>query len=246
MLLSQFVELILADHNNITLVNKDDFFIEYSKINKKDLLKLVDEIEINEYSKKMWCNIILVLNETDITDEVFDYLYKNKIAMIELGHKKLDKIKLKKLIPYCEEALFTYLKIVFCYSFYSEEEFAIEFIKYISDNLINQLLFSKPSSDTKLYIMLYSAIKNKNNLSPETYNKINDIILSKRLKVTCDQTEIEAAYKKENYIYNLGISQNIFANKEILKELTQTKNMKFSKQIKNNANYTLKIKRILS
>lgn len=67
-------------------------------------------------------------------------------------------------------------------------------------------------------------------------------MIAKKLKVERDSSKLIEFANQKDFIYNLRICKNIFADNRVLKILVNSRDIKYSKYIREMVTQTLKIK----
>ena len=249
MTINEYLVAVTENASYIKLTERDDFYniVDFGNtdIDCGLIKKITEEFNIDDKTRKFWDIILPYIPEKYIDDDIFNFLLKNKISLIELGHMNLDDNKLKKLIPYCEEALYTFIKRCYCDKQYSPEKFTAEIKKYLNDNVAIQLLYSVPSDIEKRNILLYFCNNSDVILSENVKDITQKSVEVEILKITTDINKIIQAYEKNCYIFHIAISGNYNTPDNILEALSDIRDIKFSKKIRENARNTLKIKKML-
>ena len=80
----------------------------------------------NEEQEKVWDSLLSVLDVDSITDEIIEYLVKNKISILTLCHLELSNKWLIKLLDYDDAPIYTISKRYYLSSEYSFSQF-VEF-----------------------------------------------------------------------------------------------------------------------
>ena len=240
--LLEYLKCVLLDNQYLKWIADDSY---YDKVLPEVLF--VDELLLHEIISKfhqsdernaLWEAILSYLSPESISQSVFEYLMKNKIGIIALGHKDLDDKKLDTLANHVEEALFTLAKRFYKRDSYSCTDFCSFLKKHDHDMLLEQLLFETPNDPKKELILYYFYYR-------RDQSRITRLIKAKKLRITESTEEIENAYKLKDYLLNLAISSNLFTPDEILEELAKISEMKYASKIRSNIKETLKFKKIL-
>lgn len=218
-------------------------------VDEKLLLKVASKLHKQKERESFWNNLLDYLSEKSLTRNVFDYLLRNKIALVSLAHKRLDDEKLKKLIPYAEEALFTLAKRYYGQSEYypsdfddetkySSEDFAGFLCEYYYDALLEQLSSLKPDDPEKEQILFYFYSKKHR---PD----VEKLIELRCLEITNDPVMIQSAYERNDPLRFLALSKNMFVAADMLESLGNVSDIENTSCIRNNARKTLSIKKYL-
>ena len=242
------VEINLTEY--LTRVLNDDQWIyedacgivagDDSSVDDKLLLDIMSKLHERKERDPFWENLLDYLPQKSLSQNVFDYLLKNKIGLIRLAHMDLDDNKLKKLVMYAEEALFTLAKRYYGKKEYSVADFASFLCEYKNGTLLEQLGFIKPDNPKKGQILFYFYSKDK-----EYQSEIKKLIESKYLEITNDSSIIQVAYESNEPLYSLALSKNIFASIDILDALTNISGVENASYIRKNSRETLSLKKYI-
>ena len=206
--------------------------------------KLLSDIASKLHERKerdlFWENLLDYLPTKSLSQNVFDYLLENKIALIRLAHMDLDDNKLKKLVIYAEEALFTLAKRYYGGKEYSVADFASFLCEYKNDELLWQLGYVRPDGREKEKVLFYFYFRDKKR-QPE----IDKLIKSRYFEITSDPSTIQSAYESNEPLYSLALSKNIFASVDILRALTNISGIKNASYIRRSSRETLLLKKYL-
>lgn len=218
-------------------------------VDEKLLLKVASKLHKQKERESFWEDLLDYLPEKSLTQNVFGYLLENKIALVSLAHRRFDDERLKKLIPYAEEALFTLAKRYYGQSEYypsdfdgeirySAEDFAGFLCEYYYDALLEQLSSLKPDDPEKEMILFYFYSKKHR---PD----VEKLIESKCPEATNDPATIQSAYESNAPLRFLALSRNLFVTTDMLESLGNVSDMENASCIRSNARKTLSIKKYL-
>ncbi len=195
----------------------------------------------SNYEKEAWEAILSVLSSSEVSDDIVEYLIKNKIALTDLCHMNLKNKWLSKLIPYDDAPVYTMASRYYLSEDYSPNDF-IEFYNlhlhkydYISIHLL-ELYKNAPNRELLKYLCF-----NNNNFSKK--EALNQQIIADKLLSETDEKEIYNIYNTYSDIGDilLSIAKNYFTPKDILKELCSVKNVKYASEIRQLSKENLKI-----
>ncbi|MDR2527433.1 MAG: hypothetical protein LBD04_00225 [Synergistaceae bacterium] len=238
--LTEYLMWVLNDDQWITEDACDLAADDDSYVDEQLLLDIMSKLHERKERDRFWENLLDYLPPKSISQNVFDYLLKNKIGLTSLAHMNLDDNKLKKLTIYADEALYTLAQRYYGKKEYSVADFAGFLCKYNDDALVEQLGFIKPDNPEKEHILFYFYSKDEKHQS-----EINKLIESKYLEITDDYSKIQTAWKSNEPIYNLALSKNIFTSVDILEALTNISGVKNASCIRRNSRETLSLKKYL-
>ena len=218
-------------------------------VDEKLLLKVASKLHKQKERESFWNDLLDYLPEKSLTQNVFAYLLENKIALVSLAHRRSDDERLKKLIPYAEEALFTLAKRYYGQSEYypsdfdgeirySAEDFAGFLCEYYYDALLEQLGSLKPDDPEKEVILFYFYSKKHR---PD----VEKLIELRCLEITNDPVMIQSAYERNDPLRFLALSRNMFATRDMLESLGNVFDIENASYIRSNARKTLSIKKYL-
>jgi hypothetical protein len=238
--LTEYLMRLLNDDRWITEDVRDLSADDDSYVDEQLLLDIMSKLHEQKERDRFWENLLDYLPPKSISQNVFDYLLKNKIGLILLAHMNLDDNKLKKLLIYADEALYTLAKRYYGKKEYSAADFADFLCKYNDDALVEQLGFIKPDNPEKEHILFYFYSQDEKHQS-----EINKLIESKYLEITDDYLKIQTAWGNNEPLYNLALSKNIFTSVDILEALTNISGVKNASCIRRNSRETLSLKKYL-
>ena len=218
-------------------------------VDEKLLLKVASKLHKQKERESFWEDLLDYLPEKSLTQNVFAYLLGNKIALVSLAHRRSDDERLKKLIPYAEEALFTLAKRYYGQSEYypsgfdgksqySAEDFAAFLCEYYYDALLEQLNPLKPDDPEKEQILFYF-------YSKKHHPDVEKLIELRCLEITNDPVMIQSAYERNDPLRFLALSRNMFATRDMLESLGNVFDIENASYIRSNARKTLSIKKYL-
>ena len=218
-------------------------------VDEKLLLKVASKLHKQKERESFWNDLLDYLPEKSLTQNVFAYLLENKIALVSLAHRRSDDERLKKLIPYAEEALFTLAKRYYGQSEYypsdfngeskySAEDFAGFLCEYYYDALLEQLGSLKPDDPEKEIILFYF-------YSRKHRPDVEKLIELRCLEITNDPVMIQSAYERNDPLRFLALSRNMFATRDMLESLGNVSDIENASCIRSNARKTLSIKKYL-
>lgn len=218
-------------------------------VDEKLLLKVASKLHKQKERESFWNDLLDYLPEKSLTQNVFAYLLENKIALVSLAHRRSDDERLKKLIPYAEEALFTLAKRYYGQSKYypsdfngeskySAEDFAGFLCEYYYDALLEQLSSLKPDDPEKEIILFYFYSKKHR---PD----VEKLIELRCLEITNDPVMIQSAYESNDPLRFLALSRNLFVPTDMLESLGNVSDIENASCIRSNARKTLSIKKYL-
>ena len=246
MLITEYFNRIVEDNHCIEWIYNDDFVTSLTF--EKDILtqeifeKVISAVDVSKDKICFWETILPYLSEKVMYDSCFHYFVANQIGLIILAHMPLDNQKLKILSKYVQEALFTLMKRYYTLDEYSEKIFCEELNRYLDDDLLEQLLLLKPSSEMKEAILLFSYEKSN---SSNVVRKVQKIQHSKIVKVSSDIQLLTEAFLSGDDLDYLSLSCNLHTPLNILEQLAHVKNVKNSSYIRKNSLQTMQIKKMI-
>jgi hypothetical protein len=240
-------------HANIeqleNIINSDFYLYEF--LDNREDIKLKSELIIECQQKlkgtkiedAFWSDTLGYIDNESLTDEVFNYFYKNNVAITALGHLPLKDEFLWRLAEQVEESILTLGVRYYTDDKYSVEEFRNFLLKFTTyDWLWNTLISTNtnnPNKDKVLKKILFSATDFDN-----YKQKLIEQSIEKNLKVTKRVNVINKYYRINNPRYLRGVSQNPITPLSILEELINVKNIKYARDIRQFASENIRKRKL--
>ena len=237
-------KLLQSDNISLVLLNSlleetdTDFIL--SDEEQKQLIPLFK----NSEEEDLWD---LLLNHMDcscLSDDVIQYLFQNKIALISLCHLPLKDKWLKKLIPFDEEALIQLSERFYLSDSYSDFSFAEFYCRYLSKSeSCIRLLLDHYDNSPKRELLLYLCKSD-----PGFQQFICPYVIADSVSKCADPDKIRKIFNEcqQNPIILMKIANNYFSPEDVLSELTKTKNCASASSIRQLSKHTMEIKTMVS
>lgn len=217
--------------------------IEVTDIDSMELLNLKNKFQGTKIENLIWEELLQFINPKLLPNELIDYFIENEIALSILGHLPLDDMFLWKLVGVSGEAILTLGKRYYLNDVYTNENFTFMLEKF-KDNyeLWNMLLDIIPHNGEKRKILI------KNLFIYTNFEELKRMIIEENIENMLKKTQIVSIIKKKfacnNYRYLRGIAQNPITPISLLENLTEIKDVKYAKQIRDyaKANLTRRVK----
>lgn len=215
------------------------------KISDSSFLKrLISAADRCSGREGFWYAAIEYVSTDCIDDECFEYFYNNDIILCTLAHLDLPDKYLKRLSGKYEEAYMTLAKRYYSDGKYSLAEFA-ELMSRCKNKAVIEQVFLIQRGVTAKGVLLNEIVQASPCLDDEIKSLSGRIHKAGQLMLSDSEEMIEEFFLKNDCIYNIAISRNIKAPDCILEKLTETRGMKYSKQIRIFSRETLKAKKFL-
>lgn len=212
---------------------------------------LVNKLQAMSCEKQFKC-IADMYSNGFLGDNTISSMIDNGICIEHLAHLSLKTEQLLKLFEknrqVCVEAAFTVIDRAL-----TPQIQPIDFIdlfcrccnESVCEYLYNIILFKRPIEKIlkDKYISAIRYISSCENINCNTKSKALELEIYLHLIDTPDISYIRKCFLDNNYIYCLALSQNCYTPDDILNKLILMKNIKYSKQIRTNANLTLQLHR---
>lgn len=230
--------------NPIKILNIPDLEIEKENLDKETLKKMIDCWKENIEYDIYFGQLLDYINIQSFSMDIIEYMIDKNVGIEKVSHMQLNDNIMMKLVSINEDANMLLARKFYTNDNYTEEDFIKFFYDNYSDKVYEYLCILNGKSFYKEEIIDYIA-KNK------SHNQLILKIAQERAKARELRYEVNndiliRYVDKKNYIYNLQIAENIFASEQILEELKNLKGMKYCKEIKKKAIYTLKKKNMIN
>lgn len=180
--------------------------------------------------------------EEEIGKELFEYLLKNNIAIITLGHLNFEDDRLIQLAPQVEEARFTLLRRAYLQPEYSVEKFHEYLYRIIipkeDESILSFLLELEGNKEKKKELIKYCKQYGDEKILMEA----ESVTISMEILESTDPEMIKKCYEKnsENPYILEAIAKNCYTPCEVLQNLKSVRNIKNASYIRKMAGETLK------
>lgn len=213
-------------------------------LNCKIQATLRTRLSESENEEDVWNELLDLIFPDDLSDETFAYLLKREMCIMTLCHMPLRDEFLSKLTKYDDAPVYLLAQRYYLSSEYSLEQFAWFYHRYLSDR-----------EDISLHLLDIYGYTEKRNLliylcsRKTSFARKNELCLhmiADKIRVLTDSKEISELYHEhENDGLILAeIASNYNTSEEILKILSEVKNVRQANIIRKRSQTTLMTKKI--
>ena len=223
----------------INLIYSSDCELKDLALDDNTQNRIITKLNQNE---EAWEALLSVLSPSYISDDIIEFLIKNKIALTTLCHMDLKNKWLLKLIPLDDAPVYTiatrYYLSETCLPNEFKEFYNLHLNKYnyISIHLL-ELYKNAPNRALLKYLCF-----NDSNFSEK--EALHQHIVADKAMYETDEKEIHNIYStySDVGVVMLSIAKNYFTPEDILKELSVIKKVKFASEIRQLSKENLKLR----
>lgn len=203
--------------------------------------ELCTRLSGHEYEEEAWNELLAILLPNELSENVFNYLFRSKISLIMLCHMPLRSELLKQLIRFDDAPLFLLAQRYYTNET-SAEDFTSFYYQYLHDRDDVSLYLLDICGRTDKRALLIRLCHEKATFLDQ--EKLNWHQVADSVREMTNSQEIVELYRKYQ---NIGIvlveiSANCSTPSELLSELSVVKGIPHAREIRNNSMHALKSK----
>lgn len=233
-----YIEKVLLNVTEIK--NIKNAKIERGDVNEKKFQQLIKCWKDNTNYDSYFEELIDYINIESFSDVIIDNMIDNNIGIEKISHIPFKNNILLKLAHVSEDASMLLFKRLYTNNKYSVNELIECFKSNYSDSVYEYLCILNTDDFDKEIIIDY--IANKYSNQPYIKDMVFKRARGRTLKFEISDDVLIHYIEENEYVYDLAISENIFASEHVLRKLMNVKGIKYCKEIRKKARETLENK----